>query len=489
MPAASGRITVRERIDPEITATLFANYRSSADALMELVDNAVDSRLPGRPLEVELSIHPAWILVTTRGGEGMGPRDLERRYLRWGKSPKRGKNLLGQYGQGGKAAIGHLGARFSVEASRPGDEQAWRFADPDYRERSRLKRYELQTVDKRVDGEVGYVRVRIDGVDKRVDAKRLTHRLADAYRPLLTSGHLKMVVNGATLQAAPLGESDRMEFRVRAGQATLKGWVGTIATDHRAVDFVPGLRCYKLGRLVTQGEFFGHATPAQSPGMGRLIGEVEIPQAPLTINKTDFSRDSPLWVAVEQRLHRLLAPLAKRLAKEDQPPPPASALKVAEQVRRLLSQVLRIADRVELFPGSAPTHRRGEASMKTPSEPLELREPSPRSAAKPGAGEPSRRGFGDIVIRPLDAAVRSQTANDHGVKQVVINSRYPLFVERHGDVWYQLETAAREVCKSMEAVSVVEYERRVNEIVMLAFELRTRRRMRRRAAAQLKLIP
>jgi hypothetical protein len=34
------RVTVRERIDPAITASLFANYRSSADAVMELVDNA-----------------------------------------------------------------------------------------------------------------------------------------------------------------------------------------------------------------------------------------------------------------------------------------------------------------------------------------------------------------------------------------------------------------------------------------------------------------
>jgi hypothetical protein len=47
------RVTVRERIDPAITASLFANYRSSADAVMELVDNAIDSRLKGSPLEFE----------------------------------------------------------------------------------------------------------------------------------------------------------------------------------------------------------------------------------------------------------------------------------------------------------------------------------------------------------------------------------------------------------------------------------------------------
>jgi hypothetical protein len=69
----------------------------------------------------------------------MGPVELEHNYLRWGGSSKRGRKVLGQYGQGGKAAIGHLGASFTVEASRPGDDTAWRFADPDYRDRSKLK--------------------------------------------------------------------------------------------------------------------------------------------------------------------------------------------------------------------------------------------------------------------------------------------------------------------------------------------------------------
>ena len=69
MGGDSGRITVRERIDPEITATLFANYRSSADALMELVDNALDSRLPGEPMKVDLAFHGEAVTVMSEGGE------------------------------------------------------------------------------------------------------------------------------------------------------------------------------------------------------------------------------------------------------------------------------------------------------------------------------------------------------------------------------------------------------------------------------------
>ena len=78
------RVTVRERIDPAITASLFANYRSSVDAVMELVDNAIDSRIKGGQLDVLLQVHPSYFVIETRGGEGMGPAELERNYLRWG---------------------------------------------------------------------------------------------------------------------------------------------------------------------------------------------------------------------------------------------------------------------------------------------------------------------------------------------------------------------------------------------------------------------
>src|ERR1700674_5210122 len=79
------RVAVRERIDPAITASLFANYRSSADAVMELVDNAIDSRRKDSPLAVLLQVHPSYFVFETRGGEGMGPAELERNYLRWGQ--------------------------------------------------------------------------------------------------------------------------------------------------------------------------------------------------------------------------------------------------------------------------------------------------------------------------------------------------------------------------------------------------------------------
>lgn len=492
---SSAKITVRERIAPEITASLFANYRSSADAVMELVDNAVDSRLPKSPLNVEITVHPQSLVVTAAGGEGMGVREIERNYLRWGGSPKRGRQLLGQYGQGGKAAIGHLGKRFTVEASRPGDQVAWRFTDEDYRDRSRLKTYELTETPKRTPAEVGYVRIRIDGIDKRIDVRRLSQRLAETYRPLLERQELELTLDRVEVRPSSLSVAEKRAFVINTGGARLRGWVGLSDPAETAAGWVPGMRCYRLGRLIADGEFFGHPGPATLPAMVRLMGEVDVPNVALTMNKTDFDRDSQAWVAIEARMHKLLAPLVRRLQRDVEVPPPSSAIKVAEQVRRLLSQALRLSDRQDLFAGFAPT--RPSKPRDAPELPLDAEEPekadheprtpvpSPSLAAVPP--EVRRRGFGIIVVRPLDPRVRSMTVLEDGMRTVVINSRYPLFLERRGDVWYQLETAAREICKAAEPTSVAEYEKRVNDIVLTALQLRASRR-RPPAGRQLRMV-
>jgi hypothetical protein len=93
------------------------------------------------------------------------------------------------------------------------------------------------------------------------------------------------------------------------------------------------------------------------------------------------------------------------------------------------------------------------------------------------------------VIRALDPSIRSTTTVEDDARVIVINSRYPLFIERRGDMWYQLETAAREVCRLAEGASVAEYERRVNEIVLMVAAMRSRRRRtRQKTGRQLALL-
>jgi hypothetical protein len=56
------------------------------------------------------------------------------------------------------------------------------------------------------------VRVRIDGVDKRVDGRRLMARLADTYRPLLESSRLSIRLGGQDVKPSPLEVETRANF-------------------------------------------------------------------------------------------------------------------------------------------------------------------------------------------------------------------------------------------------------------------------------------
>ncbi len=274
---ATVRRVVRERIDPRLTAALFANYRTPIDAVLELVDNAVDSRVAGRPLELDLAVHPGRLVLVAVGGTGMSPAAIERDYLRWGASSKRTGDRIGRYGQGGKAAIGHLGNRFEIVASAAGDEHAFGFEDPAYRDRARLRTYDLNARKKAVEASLGYVRIDINEVDRKLDPRRLAERLADTYRPILEAGEVRMVVNKAPVTPRPWAVEQRHEVSARAAGRLVRGWWGLLPDPPPPGTPEAGLRLYHLGRLVGAPEWFGHPTPAAHPGLNRLVGEVELP--------------------------------------------------------------------------------------------------------------------------------------------------------------------------------------------------------------------
>lgn len=495
---------VRERIDPRLTAALFANYRTPVDAVLELVDNAVDSRTEG-PLEVDLAVRPGSIVLTVTGGTGMGPRELEREYLRWGASRKRAGESIGRYGQGGKAAIGHLGTSFEILTGRPGQTIAHGFADPEYRDRARLRTYELHERPKPVAAELGYVRIQVGGVDRKVDVRRLRSRLGETYRPLLESGRVRLVLDRAPVVAPTWTLAERHEVSVRAGGRLVRGWWGLLPDPLPLSPPDAGIRLYHLGRLVGSPDWFGHPGPAQHPALNRLVGELELPHVPVTMNKADVDRGSEAWSDVEARLHRLLAPVVRRLTRDLESAPSPGALRTADQVRRILARALRLLESGRLFeseigtadgdgPGGQLTlDARAAAEPGTAEEEEEEAEagaeadgpdgeagapPPPPRRAGPGPGR--RSGVGEVVIRALDPRLRSAMVVEDGVRRVVINSRYPLYEVRKGDLWYQLETALREVCVTIPEATVPEFERKVNELMLVSLSLAEKRRRRPR---------
>lgn len=100
----------------------------------------------------------------------------------------------------------------------------------------------------------------------------------------------------------------------------------------------------------------------------------------------------------------------------------------------------------------------------------------PRAGAAGSPGSARRRGAAEVVVRQLDPRLRSALVEEDGVRRVVINSAYPLYEVRRGDLWYQLETALREVCVTIPEATVPEFERKVNELMLVSLALAERGR-------------
>jgi hypothetical protein len=312
-----------------------------------------------------------------------------------------------------------------------------------------------------------------------------------------------LTVNRAPVIVAPWALSERHELVVRAGGRLVRGWYGLLP-DPAPPTVEPGIRVFHLGRLIGAPDWFGHPGPALHPGMNRLVGEVELPHVPVTMNKSDVDRDSPEWIAVEGRLHARLAPLVRRLAREGGQDVDPGALRTADQVRRILARALRLLESGKLFESEIGTADRegpgGQLTLEAAraadqgalADPADL-EPAttgdvdgsderlPRPPRRTGAG--GGRGVGEVVVRALDPRLRSAMVMEDGVRRVVINSRYPLYEVRRGDLWYQLETALREVCVTIPEATVPEFERKVNELMLVSLSLAGRRKRRRPGAA------
>jgi hypothetical protein len=349
-----------------------------------------------------------------------------------------------------------------------------------------------------VAAELGYVRIEVGGVDRKVDIRRLRARLAETYRPLLERGHVVLRLDRAAITAPSWTLDERHEISVRAGGRVIHGWWGLLPDPLPLSPPEAGVRLYHLGRLVGSPEWFGHPGPAQHPALNRLVGEIELPHVPVTMNKGDVDRGSEVWADVETRLSRLLAPAVRRLMRDTEVAPSASALKTADQVRRILARALRLLESGKLFEselaagsgdgpggqltldsperpaapdaGEAATDDAAGDAVTTPSAP-----PAPRRG---GSGPGNRSSVGEVVIRSLDPRLRSAMVVEDGVRRVVINSRYPLYEVRKGDLWYQLETALREVCVTIPEATVPEFERKVNELILVSLSLAARRKRR-----------
>jgi hypothetical protein len=482
----NARRTITEQVSTRAIEALMSNYRDAQQAFLELIDNAVDNRLPNSPLSVRIRVSRNELTVSNQGGRGLDFEGLENFFV-WGYSDKTAKEI-GFYGVGGKAAMGYLGRGIEVSCSAQGENVQFKVVDPSWEARDEGVWKELPVHQERAATADGYFKVKITDLKREVNPTALTAKLADIYRPLLLTGEVEIIVNGKKvdplvvdyMETDPAVKPEAVRLQTRFGD-----WIDLkVGVLSEASKIKPGFRCYYRGRLIKSEEFFGHPSSAQMAQASRLIGEVDLNAVPVTANKADFIESSPQWDFATRRIHDFLKPWYEKLAKlrlESKSEISEHERESAKNMKRLLEHVFATSQLMtrDMFPGQS-------SGRREPSPSGEVGKPgNPRGArgatlgqTPPGldatVGIDSIKRWGALhaweVVSMGRRDRRSVVVEENGRKILRINADHPLYqaMNKAGDHALNIYIAETGILKMVE---VVKKDRPVEEFRELVDQL------------------
>ena len=193
---AAKKLVWQETMGRAVTVALMNNFTSVADALKELVDNAIDYRR-GQTLYVDIVEDKRRHLVSIRsnGGRGMGAEEIQE-WLSWGTGEEHSQSHIGKYHQGGKAACGFLGQHIKLWAKRADSDDIWLLEDKDWSNRQEVKNFGAPTplpesrhpaTMRDLPTERGYVLIEVSKLvkDRRWNLEDLKRALSRTYRTLI----------------------------------------------------------------------------------------------------------------------------------------------------------------------------------------------------------------------------------------------------------------------------------------------------------------
>ncbi|MFH1031231.1 MAG: hypothetical protein V1767_01470 [Chloroflexota bacterium] len=485
-------VIIEEKLTRKILRSVMAQFSGLTEAILELVDNAFDEFdgvHGGQHLDVNVTVTDTFIRVENVGGKGMGVAGLKN-WLSWGEANK--ENAIGEYGQGGKAAMGFLGSSWEVRTKRWDEKTSWEISDTQWDDVSvERKVFKAVPVKDTNHNDIGYCKFEIRNLKKhRQDINRLKAVLSNVYRKQLEDGRATIKVNREEIKPLKLPLYDRFEpvqFRRRTDIGfTISGWIGRLKRDTRAssgLNIPGGMRLLRQGRLIRDGEYFGHHDFRYKASLGTLIGEVDMSKIPVLPNKTGFDVDSPNWSAAQHAMFQILKPhIEELLSQKEEDVVTREERKRVAQAREWMIRAFTLMSKYsdmssmlrEGVGRKTPEARPGQLSLQMPSEPPTTveKERQPRTTPPEGAiGRLRRLGkMPDWDLRILEPQIRSDWENtEDGHRRLLINKKYWLYEKREGDELYIGETAAVELAMQTEDnLSSEEYLKEVNRI-MLAF--------------------
>ena len=501
---------ITETIGRRAVLALASNYPSVADAMLELVDNAFDKRR-GRHLLIDIEVNKLkdYLTITDYGGEGMNADGLQE-WIRWGEGQEHLSTDIGQYHVGGKLAAVYLAEDLEVISRKSEEDEIWRFHDPHWGSRtevlestpvSRLALSAFSWPYEPLDKSMGFTRIVLRGLkEHRYEMGFLEQRLASTYKALIKGEVCRIRIDGKEVEPWDIPWSSSVETRTIVSTrvmpgVSVRGIIGAIDRDRlpqaRGVRLPAGIRTEFNGRMITDGEEFGHTLSGKG-NLQRTYGEILISGEVLKPNqlKNGWPRDSGGWQAVESFIHNEMQPIvailnriseSQQVSRDERKRANNAGRRVAHALKRL--QMLNDQRNTHPFgmhgttPGLGgrrpPKPRDGQGSS-VQKEPKEPRERGPVQNRTDPPEDAVGRLVRNVSKMPRvdydqlgDQTPRTQwREEDDGSLTVVINKDYPLYQSLGTNEDYLFESLVNHLVQE-EATSIEEAAKMFDQLVWL----------------------
>ena len=284
---------------------------SVAEAVAELVDNAVDARRQGRvSIDVDYDAKDGWLRIRD-DGHGMNRRELADALV-LGLSSKQG-NTIGRFGLGLKTAATSLGTRFRVTTVREDAQYEW-IADYDEDTFLAAGRWELPIRRQAKRRQVGTdIKVWSDRVYPALH-QSLDRNLGWTFRHFLRDGVLELSINGQPVEPSgyEVDPESVMPFEGHVAGKHVHGWAALLIKSSQRGWY--GFSLVRHRRIVRRHEKLGFQP---HPSTARVVGELHLDEFDTNNLKTDFIRETASWRELETWVSDTIEPVlaaSRRLA-------------------------------------------------------------------------------------------------------------------------------------------------------------------------------
>ena len=301
-----------------------------AQAIGELVDNAIEARVPNLQLHISIELSDRQIEVRDNA-RGMDREELAAAMRLAYRSAERGPGL-GEFGIGMKAACMALGEKFTITSKPLDDETTYQsvFDENLWIKNGDWQRFPIFEVTNGLPTHgtlIAIERPRLSSI--RVRAIGLREEFGVRYSPLFQEEGAIVKVNGVLCQPFRwrLHRDKRHDFELKLSSGNrITGWWGLLEEGSLGKY---GFNLYNRGRLIRRYEKFGF-TP--HPDLAHLVGEIHLDSVPVTFSKREFIETSSEYEEAAELLTAYLEPAVKeaRAYKLGQP---------AELPQRFLDQI------------------------------------------------------------------------------------------------------------------------------------------------------